>query len=489
MTRDARSSRTIVVFLSFLFSCLAAPCTAASATILAWGDLHGKVPPGLKAVVDSARADAATTGKPVFAFDGGDVLFGSRLSQITRGVSLTAELNYLKPDAMTLGMGDFAWERSRLDSLVMVLDFPVLTANLRRNVDDAPIGNRRSKLLEASGLKIGVIGIADPELDYSDRPERNGDMRVDPEEAAVVAEVAALGKSGATLVILLCNTSDLVAAKLARIDGIDIVLNAHDNPVGSLRQEGNVWTAQLPGGGASLLRIDLESGENNTWSATSSVIAVPRTLPTNAAWKAMNTSHDSLLASFLSREVGNLKSAWPATRREGLLGNWMADALRGGTGADIGLVPASWIRKGLPKGKVRVDDIWNAVPPGLNLVSVFTLPGSDVMKYLERQMRRSKEFIFISGLTCSPDSSMFGGSPISASIGGNRLDKSAYYKIAIPLQLRNDIYELTGISESSAGAEWTRIWESDMVVQWALTKGLSTETGRVPAMYGGTAPK
>ena len=170
----------------------------------------------------------------------------------------------------------------------------------------------------------------------------------------------------------------------------------------------------------------------------------------------MNATHDSLLSAYQSREIGNLKAAWAPTRREAPLGNWMADALRGGTKADIALVPASWIQKGFPKGRVRVEDVWNAIPPGLNMVSVFTLPGSDVMKYLERQMRHSKEYIFLSGLSCTPDSSMFGGNPIAAVVGGKPLDKSAYYRIAIPKQLRNDIYELTGISESSAGAEWDR---------------------------------
>jgi 2',3'-cyclic-nucleotide 2'-phosphodiesterase (5'-nucleotidase family) len=488
MTRSTCRSRTIVL-VAALAAMAAAPCDAASATIFAWSDLHGKVPSGLKVLVDSARAAGASNGRSVFAFDGGDALFGSPLSQITRGVAQTAELNFLKPDAMTLGLGDFAWDRSRLDSLLMVLDFPVLTANLRRNVDDAPIGNGRGKLLDTAGIKLGVVGVADPELDYPNRPERNGDMRVDPEDAAVASEVAALRKSGATLVVVLCNTSESVAKKLGQIDGVDLVLNSHDHKAGSLGRDGDTWTAKLPSGGESVLRIDLERGEGGAWTATATTIPVPKARPTNAAWKAMDASHDSLVKALFSREVGNLKAPWPTTRREGLLGNWMADALRGGTGADIGLVPASWIRKGLPKGRVRVEDIWNAVPPGLNMVSVFTLPGSDVMKFLERQMRRSKEFLFISGLTCTPDSSMFGGSPISASIGGKLLDKSAYYKIAIPLQLRNDIYELTGISESSAGAEWTRIWESDMVVQWALDKGLSTELGRVPAMYGGTAPK
>jgi len=461
---------------------------ASGATILVWSDLHGRIPPGLKTIVDSLRDAGAKEGRAVVALDAGDALLGSRLSQLTRGVSQTAELNFLKPDAMTLGMGDFAWNRERLDSLLRTLEVPVVTTNLRRNVDDQPLGGRKSLVVERAGVKVGVIGIADPELDYPERQDKNGDMRVDPEDAAASWESAALRQAGASLVVALVHANVSVAQKIARVEGVDLVLAAHDAKEASLARSGTSWIAHVVPGAGTLLRIDLEPSDTG-WSARSSSLPIPASTPLNAAWKAMVAAHDSLLTQTLAREVGTLKTPWPATRREAPLGDWLADALRGGTGADLALVPASWIQTGLPKGRVRVGDVWNTVPAGLNMVSVFTLPGSDVMKFLERQMRRSKEFLFVSGLVCTPDSSMFGGSPVTARIGGKLLDKGAYYKIAIPNQLRADIDELTGISESSAAPEWTGLWESDVVVKWAVEHGLSVEGGRVPAMYGGTAPK
>ena len=246
---------------SVIAACVCAACSAGAAgqvaTILVWSDLHGKVPPGLKVLVDSAREAAAATSRPIAMLDGGDALFGSRLSHITAGVSQTAELNFLKPDAMVLGLGDFDWSRGRLDSLLRVLDFPVLTANLRRNVDDAPIGGKRSTLLESAGLKIGLIGVTDPEIDYPERQDKNGDMRVDPEEAAVSAEVAALRQSGANLVIVLCHANEAVSAKFTRMQGVDLVLESHDFASASASQTGSTWIAKIPSGGASVLRISI----------------------------------------------------------------------------------------------------------------------------------------------------------------------------------------------------------------------------------------
>lgn len=484
-----QASRFLTISVLILHGAIHAQEQApARATLLVWSDLHGKVPPGLKVLVDSLRDSHAKQGVPLAVLDAGDALFGSRLAHVTRGVSSTAELNFLRPDAMILGMGDFAWNRMRLDSLLAALSVPVVTTNLRRNVDDRPIGGHKSLLIETAGLKLGVLGISDPELDYPERQERNGDMRVDPEEAAASWAVASLRQGGAKLVVAVCHASSTVAGNIARLEGVDLVLAAHDASQAAITRSGGAPVAHLPPGAASVVRIDLVEGDSG-WNATLSSLVVPKSIPTSAAWKAMTATHDSLLAAQLGREVGTLKTAWPATRREASLGNWMADALRGGTGSDIAFVPAGWVRAGLPKGKVRIQDVWNAVPEGLNMVSTFKLPGSDVMKVLERQMRRSKEYLFVSGLTCTPDSSMFGGSPIAATVGGRPLDKSAYYTIAVPKALRDDLYEQTGISESSAGPEWTGLWEVDLVTSWAVSHGLSTELGRVPPMYGGNAPR
>ncbi len=486
----ARSFRlqTISVLSAACLSGAVGAFAAPNAIVIAWSDLHGKVPAGLTFLVDSLRQAGETSGIPVVALDAGDAFFGAHLSRLTRGVATTAELNFLKPDAMTLGKGDFDWNRERLDSLLRVVDFPVVTANLRRNVDDAPIGGRRGVVLARGTLKVGVLGIGDPDLDYPDRQDRNGDMRVDPEEKAATETVAELRAAGATLVVALVHGGPGVSRRIGAIEGVDVVLSASDAREGAAERVGGTWVAQVPGGGSQVLRLELQANDPG-WTASATTLPISRQRPLNAAWKAMDAIHDSLVTAALGQDVGTLKAAWSPTRREGPLGNWMADALRDGTGADLALVPASWIRAGFPKGKVRIEHVWNAIPPGLNLVSVFTLPGSDVMKFLERQMRRSKEYLFVSGLTCSPDSSMFGGNPIRATIGGKPLDKSAYYRIAIPRQLREDIYELTGVSESSAAPEWTAIWEADMVASWARKNGLTVQTGRVPAMYGGGSPK
>ncbi|MCB9496456.1 MAG: bifunctional metallophosphatase/5'-nucleotidase [Fibrobacteria bacterium] len=490
MNQRSRFALTLAVLTFCHAPALAAP--GSSATFLAWTDLHGEIPSGLKLLVDSAREASKTSGRPLVVVDGGEAFLGSRIAHLTRGLSSTAEMNWIRPDAMTLGLGDFDWDRSRLDSLLKVIDFPVLTANLRRNVDDEPIGGSRSLLCCDDSGTIGIVGIGDPDLDYPQRPARNGDMRVDPVANAVEGEVSELRAKGARLVAVLVHGGSSVAQTVAKIPGVDLVLLA---PVPGVpkadlppRRVGKTWIATLPAGGAQVARIDLESTDTG-WTISVAPVKVPAGRPLNAAWKSMRNHHDSLVAAFQAREVGVLRQAWPTTRREGPLGDWMADALRIKTGSDIAFVPASWIRSGFPKGKVRVGDVWNAVPPGLNMASVFTLPGSDVMKVLQRQMRRSKEFLFVSGLTCSPDSSMFGGNPIAATVGGKPLDKSAYYRIAIPRQLRNDIFELMGISEASANPEWTETWESDLVIEYALEHGLEVEVGRVPPMYGGNAPR
>jgi len=486
--------KSAISTISVITACAALGANPARAdgglTILVWSDLHGKVPSGLNVVVDSARAAAAASRSGLLALDAGDAFFGSRLAHITSGVSMVAEINFLRPDAMILGYNDFSWNRGRLDSLMSAISdtIKIVSTNLRRNVDDQALGGHRSLILTTGGHKVGLVGIADPELANTARPERMGDIRIDDEADATTREVEVLRKAGASPVIVVAHAGDESVAKLAKIPGVDLVLQSHDLDAPGLKPIGAGWIAQVPSGSASVLRIDLDSADSK-WTARQSSIPMPRTTSLNAAWKEMDRSHEQMLRDVQDREVGTLKAAWPVTRREGLLGNWVADAFRGVTNSDLGLVPSTWIRKGLPKGKVRVSDIWNIVPPSEELVSIFNLPASDVMKLLERQMRRSKDFLFISGLTCTPDSSMYGGSPISVKVNGKPIDRSAYFKIAVPQDLRDDIYELTGISEESAGLTYTDKWEADVLIEWGKTHGLATDVGRVPAMYGGTAPR
>lgn len=457
-------------------------------SLLVWGDLHGDPSPKLFSWVDSLRRKADAQQYPLLALDAGDAIFGSDLAFASRGTSQATVLNLVQPDAMTLGTRDFWWSRDRLDSIVGSLQTPVLTSNILHALSDKPYGGRSWAMWDFDGLRVGVIGVADPVLDAAERPSKAYDLRANDPPENVPAALEALRERKVDLVVVLSHAGADADAILARtVPGIHLIVGARDeSQTADMRKEGDTWIVRAPSGSSSLKEIEIALG-GGTVSITESLTSPPAGIAIVPEWKPTFDSLATFLKSKSETVAGTLPEPWPKTAREGHLGNFLADALRHESGADIAFWPASAVIAGLPKGKVTMGDLWKTVPPP-EQVSLFELPGSDVQKVLLRQMRQPKEFLFLSGASCTSDSSRFGGSPIQVFVDGKPIQSSGRYKIAIPLSVRNRIYDLTGLSLQSAGPVYMERWDRDMIEKYAREKGLATTLGRVPAMYGASAP-
>lgn len=452
-------------------------------SLLVWSDLHGDPSPRLFSTVEQLRREADTSRRPVLALDAGDAFFGSDLSFLTAGASQVKILNLVKPDAMVLGGEDFIWTRARLDTLLGGLKVPVLTSNLRNVLDDKPYGRKDWILRDFDGFHVGVIGAVDADIAASDRPTRTQDLRSEDPDNRVRDALAELKERKADLVVVLSHAGLEADEALARdVPGLDLVVGSQDGKGDSLYRVGTTWIARLASGSEQFQRLDLDLSDSGlTVQATSIRANSKATLP--EAWKPVFDSLGKIVKSKSDSVVGDLREAWPVTKREGNLGNFLADAIREESGSDIALWPARDVHAGLRKGKVTVGDLWNAVGPFAQ-VSVFELPGSEVKRLVRNQFRFAKDFIFLSGVACTPDSSVGGGPESHVFVGGKPVQGGDHYKIAIPQSLRDDIYNLTGFSLESASPQYLERWDRDLVLDHVRKTGLATTLGRVPAMYG-----
>jgi len=170
------------------------------------------------------------------------------------------------------------------------------------------------------------------------------------------------------------------------------------------------------------------------------ILIVQHTVRDYDAWKPVFDSLETIVKSKSDSVVGDLREAWPITKREGYLGNFLADAIREESGSDIGLWPASDVHAGLRKGKVTVGDLWKAIGP-FEQVSVFDLPGSEVKRLVRYQFHHSTDFIFLSGATCTADSSVGGGPESQVFVNGKPVQGGDHYRIAIPQSVRDRYLE------------------------------------------------
>lgn len=471
------------LIISWILSLVVAGPAPHDMSLLVWSDLHGDPSPRLFAWVDSLRRDAEQWKRPVLALDAGDAFFGSDLSFLTRGRAQASLYNFVKPDAIVLGAQDFAWTRARLDSVLSGLKTPVLGANLRNAMTDKPYGGTDWKIWNFDSLLVGVVGATDADISSADRPSRTIDLRSDDPENSVADAVAELRQKKAAIVVVLSHAGEEADRAMAeKIQGIDLIAGSRDDAKDTLYKVGKCWIARVGGGGRHLSRIELKLDGDGSVEAEAKSSDIP-SVDLSATWKPYFDSLARWEKSRLDSAVGTLAEGWPRTKREGALGNFLADALREGSGADVALFPASAIQAGLPKGRVTVGQVWKTLG-GFSQVSVFELPGSELKRLIRNQLFHAKDFLFLSGASCTSDNSATGGAEGQVLVGGKPIQGSDRYKVAIPQSLRENIYDLTGFSLASCAPQYLERWDRDIVLEHIGKVGFKTSLGRVPAMYG-----
>lgn len=457
--------------------------TPRSLSLLVWGDLLGDPSPKLFSWVDSLRREAEERDQPLLALDAGNSLFGSDLSFVTGGLSQARVLNLLEPDAITLGTHDFWWNRKRLDTVLANIQVPVATSNVVWDLNDKPYGGKSYVMWDFGDFRVGLVGVASPDLNADQRPSKAIDLRVKEATETVHAALAEFKKQKVDVAVVLSHAGRETDKALAKaVEGIDLIVGSRNEAFAAPEQVGKTWIVRTASGPEKLTRVEWNGADSGA-TVTAALSAIPRNIRLPSEWKSVYDSLSGILRARTDEVLATSKDNWSQTKRDGMLGNFLADALRGEAGTNIAFWPASSIKGGILRGRVTVGDLWK-VTPSPEQVSVFEIPGSDLERILLRQMQQPKEFLFLSGATCTPDSSRFGGSPIKVFVDGKPLQPSDRYTVAIPLAIRDDIYDLLGMSLASAGPEFLERWDRDMIESYARKNQFRASTGRVPDMYG-----
>jgi len=440
-------------------------------------------PPQLVTRIDSLRKEADRERRPLLSFDGGNALSGSEMAFLTKSAGPAKALQLIHPDAAILGAADFVWPRAQLDSLQKFRTYPLLTANLRNALTGMPYGGSSYKIWDFDGFRIGVVGVVDPNASSTDRPVRTTDLRSEEASLYVQTAIEELRAANAKLVVLLSHAGWEIDKAIAQeIPGLDLVISMQPEGRDTVFRQDAVWYARLGGGPNRLHRLELSPTETGI-QVQAILEPLPQKPKSNAPIIPLLDSLAKLAKATTDSVVDTLKEAWPIPNREGNLGNWVADALRMQAGTNMALVPVSALKAGLPRGKITVGDIWKILGPAQQ-VSVFELPGSELERLLRRQMSRSSEYLFLSGASCTSDSSAFGGSRGVVLIEDKPILPSERYKVAIPQVLRDRPFEITGFSFESLAPEYLERWDRDLLLEHVRLNRLKTSLGRVPPMWG-----
>ena len=322
--------------------------------------------------------------------DGGDTFHGTYPVIQTKGELLVPILNQLRFDAMTAHW-DFAYGPRRLTELAGQLTFPILGINVFHAGSDEPFfpGYR---ILERSGVRIGVIGVACNIVDKMMPPHFSEGLHftLGRDELAPVVEALRQDEQ-VDLVVLLSHLGLPQTHKLlTEVPGVDVCLCAHTHdrltqpllPNGTLLIESGCHGIFL-----GELLLTLEDGRivDHKHQLTEVSESVVPDL-------AMQSLIDRAMAPYrheLARVVGETSAPLDrSTCLESTMDNLLLASIREATGAEV-VFSNGW-RYGapIPAGPVTLEQLYNIIPMD-PVISTVDLTGHEIREMLEMNLERT----------------------------------------------------------------------------------------------------
>ncbi len=394
----------------------------------------------LAAIVKEERAK----GTPMLFCHAGDTLSPSLMSGFDQGAHIVELTNLVKPDVFVPGNHEFDFGKETYAKRVSEAKFPVFAANMRDAAGNKLPGHEDGRIFELGGVKIGVLGLA---LENTAQISQPGDIKFLPVMDTLRSQVRELKGQGADIIVAVTHTDRAVDNAIVQSRLVDVLLTGHDHDLAigfdgktvmvESNEEGNYVTAidlaiQVRGEGAQ---------RQVTWTPTFRVND-SRAVTPDPETLAVVKKYEAELSKELDVDVGALAvdfDSRTATVRsqETAIGNFIADAMREATGAQIAITNGGGIRgnKQYTAGqKLTRRDILTELPFG-NRTVVTSITGKDVKAALENGVsqfeQRAGRFPQVSGIVATIDPKQPAGSRVvSVTIGGEPIDDAKTYTVA-----------------------------------------------------------
>ena len=196
------------------------------------------------------------------------------------------------------------------------------------------------------------------------------------------------------------------------------------------------------------------------------------TVPMDSTWDALTdfratqtiARYEAQVAP-LQEIVGYSEDEYDKGRPEGPLSNFAADVVRAmaekktGEPMDVSLMNFGGIRNRLPKGAVRVYDIFSIFPFDNYLVT-FDIKGSDLRRFLERMIGR-RRVEALSGV----EMVITGNKADKLLVGGAPIDDDRVYKFAT-INFLMDGGDGVVLSDVAFNRKDTGVWIRDAIVEY-----------------------
>ena len=403
-------------FLLFLVLALAVACSpkttpagksgkaASDIVILYDNDVHCSVDGYAKMAALKAEKKAQTPYVTVVS--AGDYVQGGSMGAASKGGYIVTIMNAVGYDLVTLGNHEFDYAIPRLKEISKELKATILCCNLIDLKADARMF-KPYEIVDYGGTKVAFIGAATPYSFNSSTPAYFQDdkgnyvysLSADTYYDTFQNFINDARNQGADYVVALTHLGDDVnydpinSQELARqTEGLDVILDGHSHSLVPQRiltnkagksvlysQTGahfdNIGVMTISPNGE--INLNLVSTKDYTKEDPRVRSVIDKLKAEYAAQGARKIGYNEVMLP-----AKNAEGDWLVRSGETSLGDLCADAFRVCLGTDIAIVGGGSLRKDLPAGDVRFDDIFNVFPFNNN-AAVATLTGQEILDALE----------------------------------------------------------------------------------------------------------
>ncbi len=361
-----RRCKKQLLFLLLLFVGLAPAQQTRSLTILHTNDLHARFLPdgrqrgGFTHVAQALRREKANCNS-CLVLNGGDLVQGSPVSTIYRGVPIYEVANLLGFDVSTLGNHEFDYGWRMIPRFLRKARFPIVSANV---VDSRGrlLAPQAYTIRNVNGIRVAVIGVLTADLPSLSTPDLLGPWRVLP-VLETVRRYAAEVRDRADLIVTVAHINpDEEDQILREAPEIAVVVSGHVH-------RGLEYPKQVDGRiavrvrafgeeiGRLELQVDLAAKKvvSSSWRRieinANAITPAEDVAALVAKWEAK-------VAKIVDVPIGEAKREYSRADLKVL----MEQAMAASVGADLAFMNEGGIRDFFPKGRLLARHAWNVMP-------------------------------------------------------------------------------------------------------------------------------
>lgn len=291
----------------------------------------------------------------------GDVVQGSPVSTIFKGLPVFEIANLFGFDAGTLGNHDFdyGWEQAR--KFMEVANYPIVTANMADG--EGHLFTRQPYVvLLANGVRVAIVGAMTDTLDTLTKPQTRGPWHTTP-LVETVRRYANEARGRADLTVVLAHITDNEEAALVALGPlVPVIVSGHEHqgmPEAMVKDGRMVVRAKAYGEeiGRLELRVDVERKSVASW--TWKKVGVDSKSLAPAPDVAAQVKHwEDQVTEIVDQPLAVAEHEFSRAEVKVLIER----AMREQTGSDFAFMNAGGVRDILLRGQLLVRHVWNAMP-------------------------------------------------------------------------------------------------------------------------------